>query len=591
MELVVDLPTRTGPDATPLGWSRLVLVAGAAGAATAAVATVSLWPFWTLNPVTGVINLLVAVSFVVTAVVLAENPYHRSTARVLGLTAPFWLVSWWWVWPPEWQVGPAALVSNVTGYLWFVFGGIGLLRYPGSALARPFERWYFAAMATWIVGGKLLIAVVSEPEWGRYSSWSWWPTLLPLRAVHGALLAVFNAGIVVFAVVMMALLLARLRHSRGMDRLDSLPVTVAACAVAVCGGVYLTARLFALPPEVVSGLQTVMGAAAMATPMAFLMAVVRKRLARSAVADLVVRIAGTSSVGQVESELRRALQDGELRVWAWRPAEGRYLAADGSTTTSVPADEQRWAVTVRAGDGERLAVLLVDPALRRHPALVEAAVVAAGLALQVQAQIAEVEGSRLRIAETAVAERRRLERDLHDGAQQALLAIAASLSTARLHAQPYDEVTASIDRARDGLRTAITEVRQLARGLHPAVLADGGLRPALENVADGLALDVELDIGPDRFGDGVESTLYFVACEALTNAVKHAGADRARIEIRRDPDGVHLSVSDDGRGGAVIRAGSGLAGMRDRIRALGGELRVISDSGAGTRIEAVIPCG
>lgn len=588
----MNLPTGTGPENASPGWSRLALAATATGAVTALSSVLSLWPFWTINPVTGVINLLVAVSFVVTAVVLAENPYHRSTARLIGLTAPVWLVSWWWAWPDEWQVGPAALVSNVTGYLWFVFGGVGLLRYPGPALSRAYERWYFVALASWIVGGKIAIAAVSVPEWGGYSPWSWWPTVVPLRDVHDALLRAFNAGVVLFAVLMMFLLVTRLRRSRGMDRLDSLPVTVAACAVSISGGVYLTARLFVLPPAVVGGLQTAMGAAALVTPMAFLMAVVRKRLARSAVADLVVRIAGATSVGDVEVELRRALQDESLRLWAWRPAQRHYVDADGSTTPAVVVpDGGRWAVSVRASGGEDLAVLVMAPSLRRHPGLVEAAVVAAGLALEIQAQIAEVNDSRMRIAETAVAERRRLERDLHDGAQQALLAIAASLSAAHVQAQPYGDVAASIDRARVGLRTAITEVRQLARGLHPAVLVDAGLRPALEDVADGLPIDVRFELGPQRFADQVESTLYFLACEALTNAVKHAGATRVSVEVRCRADSVELVVSDDGCGGAAVRPRSGLAGMQDRVRAIGGELRVHSDVGLGTRIEAVVPCG
>ncbi|MGH2952337.1 MAG: sensor histidine kinase, partial [Solirubrobacterales bacterium] len=124
----------------------------------------SLWPFWAMNPVTGVINLLVAVSFVATGVALGEDSNHRTTAHAITIAALFWLMSWWWAWPHEWQIGPLVLLSNLFGYLWFVFGGIALLRYPEPVLAKWYERVYFVALASWVCIGKALIALVSEPE-------------------------------------------------------------------------------------------------------------------------------------------------------------------------------------------------------------------------------------------------------------------------------------------------------------------------------------------------------------------------------------------------------------------------------------------
>jgi signal transduction histidine kinase len=588
VDLVVRLPGRADPAAVAPSTRSLVVAVSAASVATAVLGAFSLAPFWVMNPVTGAINLLVAVSFMATATVLAENAPQRRTAMTLAATAPFWLISWWWAWPPEWQVGPLALLSNVTGYLWFVFGGVGLLRYPDAHLTR-LERWYFSVMAGWICGCKILIATVSEPGWDGYSSWSWWPTLAPDPALHDVLVTVFYAGIVTLAVTMLLLLIAKLRRSQGMDRLDSIPVTVAASTVTVSGGIYLSARLFAFPEQVIEALQTAMGASALVTPLAFLMVVLRRRLSRSAVADLVVAVAGAPTVLSVQAELRRALQDPGLVIWV-RDRDGTFLDQSGARSPR-PERDGGWSVQACSGDGAVLAVLVVDDRLRRHQPLVEASAVAAGLALEVQAQMSELRRSRERIASAAVAERRRLERDLHDGAQQSLLAVAARLSTARVRSSHGRDASEQIDEARTALQDALQELRQLARGIHPAVLSQSGLLPAIESVAEGLPVTVALDIPDRRWPDPVESTVYFLACEALTNVVRHAGADRAVVRVRQHGDELTVDIADDGRGGADLSRGTGLAGMQDRVRAIGGELDVEPADGGGTRIRAVLPCG
>lgn len=561
-----------------------------AGAFTAVVSVFSLWPFWSMNPVTGLINTLVAISFVATAVALGETPFHRTSAYALGGASVFWLMSWWWAWPPEWQIGPFALLSNVTGYFWFVTGGIALLRYPDAVLATRLERWYFWVLAGWIGLGKLASAVVTRPDWEGYSPGSWWPSLFPNPQLHHVFESIFYVGVVALAVVMLILLVAKLRRSRGMERLDSFPVTVAASTVTISGGVYLTARLFEFSPQVIEALQTVMGASALVTPLAFLMTVLRRRLSRSAVADLVIQISGAPTVTRVQAELRRVLQDPSLTLWVWLAERTLYVDADGDTSRA-PTDAQRWSIAIRTRSGERLAVLMLDPALRRHPALVQASVVAAGLALEVQAQLTEVRSSRLRIATAAVDERRRLERDLHDGAQQSLLAASASLSAARVHAARAPDVEAAIDQARDDLRAALAGLRQLARGIHPAVLSQSGLAPAIEGVAERLPIEVELAIPNRRWNAKVETTLYFLVCEALTNTVRHAGASRVWVEVETPTtDSVVVLIRDDGRGGADVATGSGLTGMRDRIQAIGGVLTIDSPVGRGTSIKGVVPC-
>jgi signal transduction histidine kinase len=146
-----------------------------------------------------------------------------------------------------------------------------------------------------------------------------------------------------------------------------------------------------------------------------------------------------------------------------------------------------------------------------------------------------------------------------------------------------------IDQAGDNLNSALRELRELAHGLHPAVLSQAGLAPALESVAERLPLPVRIEIPARRWGQTVETAAYFVACEALTNAVKHAAATQVSVRVSEESGGLHLTVTDDGAGGADPRAGSGLTGLRDRIAALGGTCAIDSPPGAGTTIAVTIP--
>jgi PAS domain S-box-containing protein len=205
----------------------------------------------------------------------------------------------------------------------------------------------------------------------------------------------------------------------------------------------------------------------------------------------------------------------------------------------------------------------------------------------------ELRASRARIVEAADAERRRIERDLHDGAQQLLLGLALDLRLAR-NAVGDDggDASALLDEALDDLAEATKELRELARGIHPAVLTDHGLRPAFAMLAARAATPVEIVAVPDeRFDPSVEATAYFFAAEALTNVGRYAEASGAKLEARRSGDRLVVTVTDDGRGGAQPGSGSGLRGLEDRVAALGGDLDVRSPAGEGTTVTARIPCG
>jgi signal transduction histidine kinase len=210
---------------------------------------------------------------------------------------------------------------------------------------------------------------------------------------------------------------------------------------------------------------------------------------------------------------------------------------------------------------------------------------------ELHARLEELAASRARIVTAGDVERRRLERNLHDGAQQRLVALALSLrvALARLDSDPA-AARATLEDARDEVALALEELRELARGLHPAVLTDHGLRAAVEMLAGRAPVPVEIaEVPGDRLPEPVEAAAYYLIAEALTNVAKYARASAVRVRVAADDAGVLVEVSDDGIGGADPAGGSGLRGLADRVEALGGSLDVVSPAGAGTSLRARIP--
>jgi signal transduction histidine kinase len=202
----------------------------------------------------------------------------------------------------------------------------------------------------------------------------------------------------------------------------------------------------------------------------------------------------------------------------------------------------------------------------------------------------ELAASRARIVEAGDDARRRLERDLHDGAQQRLVAVSLSMRMARsrLEKDPV-EAARLLDQAGEQLSQGLEQLRELARGIHPAVLTDRGLQPSLESLASRAPFPVELEAPDERFAQPVEVAVHYLVSEALTNAAKHAGASAATVTVRSDDGILVAEIADDGRGGADPAAGTGLRGLADRVEALGGRLRVESAAGRGTRVRAELP--
>jgi signal transduction histidine kinase len=204
---------------------------------------------------------------------------------------------------------------------------------------------------------------------------------------------------------------------------------------------------------------------------------------------------------------------------------------------------------------------------------------------------AELAASRARIVTASDETRRRIERDLHDGTQQRLVSISLDVRSAEATLPAdLDEPRRALGRVVDGLDGAINELREISRGIHPAILSQGGVGPALRTLARRSALPVELRVAAEaRWAEPIEVASYYVVSEALTNATKHARASRVEVDVAERGGRLRLSIRDDGVGGADLRRGSGLIGLRDRVEALGGSIEVISPAGEGTHIVVELP--
>jgi signal transduction histidine kinase len=295
---------------------------------------------------------------------------------------------------------------------------------------------------------------------------------------------------------------------------------------------------------------------------------------------------------QVEELFREITNDPGLRLLVHLPDSG-LVGLDGAPAPELDGDRGPDGGTTaieRGGVPIGVVVHQVSPGLLR-PVLDAGglAIEIARLHVELRHRLDEVRASRERIVHAATEERRRLERDLHDGAQQRLVTIGLALRHAQ-HEMGDAPAAATLDEAVDELRIAIDELRELARGLPPAHL-DEGLAPAFRDLARRAPVRVAVDVSPARFGRGIEGAAYFVGCEGLTNAVKHARASTIRLAAGPCDGRLVVTVADDGVGGARAAEGSGLAGLADRVAALGGELRIESRPGHGTRLVAELPCG
>jgi signal transduction histidine kinase len=301
--------------------------------------------------------------------------------------------------------------------------------------------------------------------------------------------------------------------------------------------------------------------------------------------------------GDLRDALARALRDPSLTLAYWLPEREEYVDVAGHRLV-LPTDSPTRTCTLIEDDGRPVAAIIHDASLVEDRELVRAVGAAASLALEnerleaeLRAKVEELRASRARIVESADAARRRIERDLHDGAQQQLVALAVTLRLARTRfdADP-DAARELLEAAARDLDAALRELRELARGIHPAVLSDRGLDSAVQGLVGRMPLPVEVTAMPEEpLPKPIEAAAYFVVAEAITNVARYAEATHATVQVVHDDGAVVVEIADDGIGGADPGKGSGLRGLADRVAALDGRLEVDSERSRGTTVRATIP--
>jgi signal transduction histidine kinase len=400
-------------------------------------------------------------------------------------------------------------------------------------------------------------------------------------------------------VVFVALIVLVLRWWRSTP-----PQRRAVAPVVLAGGLTLIALAVLIIDDLSGGgpenrvLNDVFYYAFATVPVAVMFVFLQRRLARAGVAGLVVELGQSTSSVELRAALVRALGDPSLELAYWFPADGRYVDGDGAPV-ELPDPGSDRSSTVVERDGRRIAVLIHDPVLEHNLELVDSVCAAAGLTLEnerltaeLRARLAELQASRARLVGATDAERRRIERDLHDGTQQRLVSIAMSLGLleSKLGAGP-GEARPIVEEARTALTAALAELRDLTQGIHPTILVERGLPAALDELCQRSPIPAHLKVAVDeRLPDQVETAAYFLVSEALANAAKHSHASEVRVRAGREPAQLIVEVTDDGIGGASPGGGSGLRGLADRVEALGGRFTVSSPPGRGTTLHAEIPC-
>jgi signal transduction histidine kinase len=407
---------------------------------------------------------------------------------------------------------------------------------------------------------------------------------------------------VTFAAVALGVMISLLRRWR-----RAAPVQRRALVAVLFAGAALAVLLFAASTVVpITGsdptLASAIGIAALVpfglVPYVLFGSLLRARIIRGrAFRELVAELSEAPREGELRDALAKALGDPSLELAFWLPEAREYVDADGRLVDVWSGGPSRTVSEVRLED-RLVAVMVHDTSLLDDPELVRSVGAAAALGLEnerldaeLRAKVDELRASRTRIIEATLAERRRLERDLHDGAQQRLVSVALGLRLveARLKDDPED-LQELLQTAGGELEAALAELRELARGIHPAVLSERGLDAALEALASRAPLPVDLYAQVrERLPEPAELAAYFVVAEALTNVAKYAKASRATVRAVRDDRRLVVEVSDDGVGGADPANGSGLRGLADRVAAVDGVLELRSMDGGGTVLRAAIP--
>lgn len=555
-------------------------------AVVTAITAWSLGPEWSQASAVTLGYASIDVGFTVTAVLLAAQSGQRANALLCALVA-FSALGGHLIVRDVGVLGPPSfLLAQLTQPL----AGALILRYPLPRFDRLARRWAQINIPAALLFG-ILYMLTSRPEQSFADPGNWWPNPWLDEQLSARIAMARAAWRALAAATFIALMAARWRRLGRVERRTLVPILVAAVAAALV--IAADAGRWSLAPPFVHAVSVARSYLGVLIAAAFVISALQMRLAQGAVAGLARALAGPTTHESLRSALRSALSDPALDVAYWVPEQNVYVDGNGSPT-DLPDDARRLVLHATDRTGAQLAVIATDPSLERHRGLLSSALAVSVLALEnvrlqtgLQAQLAKVTLTRSRLLTSGLAQRRQLERDLHDGAQQRLLAIGMHLAS--LEARSDDPATVQAIRAVKGeLHEALAELRDLAHGIYPASLAQGGLLLALEAVTDRLPLTVHLDVPARRWPQEVEAVSYLVVCEALTNVVKHAGTTTAKVTVSERDGELRVVILDHGRGWPVRAGKPGLPALNDRLAALGGWLELTSGP-TGTRVVAGVP--
>jgi signal transduction histidine kinase len=545
------------------------------------------------NGPTAVIALLVGWSYVACGLIA----WRQRPTNPLGPVMLFIGFAWFATALGAWQRAVPFTVGFVFQNVYVAGFVFLILSFPSGRLTSRLDRALFGVAVALTIGFQIAWLLFTP---SRQVICTHCPdNLLQIggnETVSNALLAIQRTAGVIAALFAAAVLVIRWRRASVAERRAAAPVLWSGSAILILLALSVLNDSLDKPLGIAPALMRAVVFAAF--PLSVLVVMLQQRLARGAVAGLVVELGEHAQPHDLRAALRRTLGDPTLELAYWVPASGRYVDADGTPILLPKADRRRAATLVRRG-GDPIAALIHDPALSENPQLIDSVCAAAGLALEnerlqadLRARLAELAGSRARLVEASENERRRIERDLHDGAQQRLVSIAMALGLvdARLRTDP-NAAQPVLTEARQQLTVALEELRQLSHGIRPSILTERGLAAALEDLAQRSTLAVTLRLELDRrLSDHIESCAYFLVSESLANAGKHAHTREATIHARIEHDVLIIDVRDDGIGGAAFDRGTGLRGLIDRVEGLGGRLSLTSPPGRGTAVHAELPC-
>jgi signal transduction histidine kinase len=575
--------------------SRAVWWWGATGLTVASVAVAFSWqastrPWWLKVPLSGwgALTILIGVavwvgtrsSAIGKLIILAGASYYIGDLRASQHALPF-------------------AVGFCLSYLWVgVLGHLAVVWPDGRATTRlstVLVSFCYAAP----VGTQVIRFMTDDPI---RPSPPWWDE--GERRSQTAAEAFSSIILIMLMLAIIVVVFFRWTASTRLRRRPSGPVWTMIVATAVIIAAHGSVSVFGAPVE----LRLMMTFVAVETGQLGVLVVVLVRtfqstFARWKVANVVLGLERGRDTQTQPPELQRALADalGDPTLTIYYPLEdGTYIDVHGRTAQIRQRTPDRRVTEVRRR-GRLFALIEHDEALDDQRGLAEATVSIAGLAIErtylyatLRKQVEEVEASRLRLATAAFEERRRIQRDLHDGSQQMLFAVLALLDETQHILAPVDNdlaasARAKVSRAHSQLGETVQALRHLTEGIYPTVLTEHGLAAAIEGLADLSQVPVVFDVPMRRWPIVVEVTAYFVINEAISNCIKHAAANQIRVSVLDHGDTIMVEVADDGRGGAHVRTGRGLHGLQDRVAALGGKVTVDSPVGVGTRVTACIP--